>query len=68
MYFDFDIADRVTINELYLAGSVKEIKVNERGVQYGVRYFVGFIPVEAYFSSAELTLVVPPAPPTGGAK
>ena len=53
----FAIHQRVKIKELDWHGTVKQIRVSEKGNQYQVRYFWNMEGKEAYFYEDELAEV-----------
>jgi len=57
MDLKFVIHQRVKIKELEWEGTVKQILVSERGIQYSVRYFWNMEGKEAYFYEDELVAI-----------
>ena len=51
---DFNIKDRVEIEDLNTKGKVKSIWITETGVKYEIRYFMNGSVKEDYFYADEL--------------
>ena len=54
MEFKYTINQKVKIKELEWTGTVKQICVTERGIQYQVRYFWNMESKEVFFYEEEL--------------